>query len=166
PQVFLDFDRSQKDFDDLSVLPTSAFFYGLSIGEEISVEIDPGKVLFIKLISIGEANAEGERTLFYQLNGMPREALVVDTSLNTETKSHPKGDPGNPAHAVAPMPGMVTEIGVPVGAKVAAGDKLLTLEAMKMLTSICASSDGVVKEILVAVGDAVDTDDLLVTLEG
>ncbi|MEM0968316.1 MAG: pyruvate carboxylase [Verrucomicrobiota bacterium] len=130
PQVFLDFDRSQKDFDDLSVLPTSAFFYGLSIGEEISVEIDPGKVLFIKLISIGEANAEGERTLFYQLNGMPREALVVDTSLNTETKSHPKGDPGNPAHEVAPMPGMVTEIGVPVGAKVAAGDTLLTLEAM------------------------------------
>jgi len=165
PQVFADFTAFQNKYDDLSGLPTTAFFYGLHLGEEIEIEIDPGKILIIKLISIGEADAAGRRALFYELNGMPRESIVFDNSLTaTATTRRPKGDPGNPAQASAPMPGMVTEVAVSIGQQVKAGDKLVVLEAMKMLTTVSAGSDGTVAEVLVQKGEAVDSDDLLVKL--
>jgi pyruvate carboxylase len=152
-------------YDDLSSLPTSAFFYGLQIGEEIEIEIDPGKILIIKLISIGEADTAGRRALFYELNGMPRESIVFDNSLKATSKaSRAKGEPANPAHACAPMPGMVTEVAVCVGQGVKAGDKLMVLEAMKMLTTVSANADGTIAEVLVRKGDRVDSDDLLARL--
>ena len=49
-------------------------------------------------------------------------------------------------------------------AKVAKGDKLVTLEAMKMQTTIYAPVDGVVDQIGVQVGDAVESKDLLLKL--
>jgi pyruvate carboxylase len=152
-------------YDDLSGLPTPAFFYGLQIGEEIEIEIDTGKILIIKLISIGEADSAGRRALFYELNGMPRESVVVDKSLiSTSKAARPKGEPDNPAQACAPMPGMVTEVAVSIGQTVKEGDKLVILEAMKMLTTVSASADGIISEILVKKGDRVDSDDLLVKL--
>ncbi|MCX6845919.1 MAG: biotin/lipoyl-binding protein, partial [Verrucomicrobia bacterium] len=64
----------------------------------------------------------------------------------------------------APMPGMVTEVAVSTGQAVKAGDKLVVLEAMKMLTTVSAVADGTIGEILVQKGDQVDSDDLLVKL--
>ena len=165
PQVFADFTAFKVRYDDLSALPTPAFFYGLHIGEEIEIEIDPGKILIIKLISIGEADTAGRRALFYELNGMPRESIVFDNSLKAiSTARRIKGEPNNPAQACAPMPGMVTEVAVSVGQQVKAGDKLVVLEAMKMLTTVSAGSDGTIAEVLVHKGDPVDSDDLLVKL--
>ncbi len=165
PQVFADFTAFRAKYDDLSSLPTPAFFYGLQIGEEIEIEIDTGKILIIKLISIGEADSAGRRALFYELNGMPRESIVTDNSLKSvSTASRQKGESDNPAHGCAPMPGMVTEVAVSPGQEVKAGDKLVILEAMKMLTTVSAGADGVVSEILVKKGDRVDSDDLLVKL--
>ncbi len=167
PQVFEEFDQFVKDHDNISSLPTTAFFYGLSTGEEISVEIAPGKVLFIKLIGIGEADVEGRRNVFYELNGMPRESQVVDKSLEPkDLVTREKGDQNDPCQAVAPMPGMVAEINVEVGTKVEEGDPIITLEAMKMLTTISASTTGTVTEILARKGDVVETDDLLARLDG
>ncbi len=166
PQVFAEFVDFRKKYDDLSGLATPAFFYGLHVGEEVEVEIDPGKTLFVKLVSIGDADADGQRTLFYELNGMPRESVITDKSRVSVSKAaRVKGDPDNPAQACAPMPGMVTEIAVSPGQEVKAGDKLVVLEAMKMLTTVSASADGVVKEVLVKKGDQVDSDDLLAKLE-
>ncbi len=166
PQVFADFTAFRTKYDNLSSLPTPAFFYGLQIGEEIEVEIDPGKILIIKLISVGEADAAGRRALFYELNGMPRESIVLDKSLQSVAKAtRLKGDPSSPVEACAPMPGMVTEVAVSAGQPVKAGDKLIVLEAMKMLTTVSANADGTVKEILVKKGDQVDSDDLLIRLE-
>ena len=51
-----------------------------------------------------------------------------------------------------------------VGAKVEKGGKLLTLEAMKMQTTIYAPVDGVVDEICVQNGDAVESKDLVMKL--
>ncbi|MEI6177331.1 MAG: pyruvate carboxylase [Verrucomicrobiota bacterium] len=167
PQVFADFIAFKNKYDDLSALPTPAFFYGLQIGEEIEIEIDPGKILIIKLISIGEADTAGRRALFYELNGMPRESIVFDNSLKSVSKaSRTKGEPGNPAHACAPMPGMVSEVAVSIGQEVKAGDKLVVLEAMKMLTTVSAGIDGVVTEVIVRKGDQVDSDDLLAVIVG
>jgi pyruvate carboxylase len=123
-------------------------------------------VLFIKLISIGDADDQGRRSVFYELNGMPRESQVVDRSLAPKNAvTTPKGNPSDPLQAVAPLPGMITDIAVSVGTRVKAGDPLISLEAMKMLTTISAGTDATVTEILVKKGDAVATDDLLARLE-
>ena len=164
PQVFADYQSTLADFDRLTVLPTPAFFYGLSVGEEIHVNIAPGKTLFIKLLNIGEADDEGRRTLFYELNGMPRECVVVDKALGKETAANAKADPGNPNHVGAPLPGMVSEVAVKPGDTVKEGDRLVVLEAMKMLTTVSAPADGTVSEVILQKGKSADTGDLLVTL--
>ena len=166
PAVFAEFDEFVRTYGKVQGLPTTAFFYGLSISEEISVEIGPGKVLFIKLIGIGEPNAEGQRNVFYELNGMPRECAVIDQALAPKNAiTRLKGDLNDPLQAVAPMPGMVSEVNAEVGSKVEEGDPIITLEAMKMLTTISASTSGTVTEILARKGDAVETDDLLARLQ-
>jgi pyruvate carboxylase len=55
-------------------------------------------------------------------------------------------------------------IAVP-GEEVTAGQKLFTLEAMKMETTVCAERAGRIAEVLVTTGMQVDAGDLLVRLE-
>jgi pyruvate carboxylase len=164
PQVFAEFAKVVREFGDVSVLPTPAFFYGLKAGEEISVDIEEGKTLFIKLINIGLPDKEGRRIVSYELNGVARETTIVDRSIQPKTVSRAKAAPGNPLEIGAPIPGMVTTLSATVGGKVANGDKLLTLEAMKMQTTLYAPADGVVEQILVQVGDSIESGDLMVKL--
>jgi len=164
PGVFADFLRFGKDYGDVSALPTPAFFFGLTPGEEISVSIEEGKVLFIKLINIGAPDKEGRRVIGFELNGMPREVVVADKSVASKAKARIKADAADPLQLGAPIPGMVTALSATVGGKVAKGDKLATLEAMKMQTTLYAPDDGVVAEVMIAVGDAVEAGDLLVKI--
>jgi pyruvate carboxylase len=164
PQVFLDFAKFARDFSDVSVLPTPAFFYGLRPNEEISVSIEAGKTLFIKLLNIGAPDKDGRRTLTFELNGIGRQTSVVDRSIAPKAKARLKADPANPHEIAAPIPGMITSIAASVGEKVKIGDKILSLEAMKMHTSITAPAAGVVDEILVKVGETVESKDLLARL--
>ncbi|HET6409727.1 MAG TPA: pyruvate carboxylase [Chthoniobacteraceae bacterium] len=164
PQVFADFAKFQKEFSDVSCLPTPAFFYGLKPGEEVNVAIDEGKVLFIKLINVGTPDKDGRRVITYELNGYPREAVVVDKTLAKTVKARAKADAGDPLQVGAPIPGMVTALSATVGGKVAKGDKLATLEAMKMQTNILAPTDGVIAEVLATAGDSVEAGDLIVKL--
>ncbi len=164
PQVFADFDKHRREFGDVSVLPSAAFFYGLQAGEEITVEIEQGKMLIIRLVSIGAPDKEGRRTLSYELNGMSREVTVTDKRVAPQTKARPKADLADPAQIAAPIPGLIASLFVSVGAKVAKGDKLLMMEAMKMQTTVYASCDGVVGELNIALGDTVEAKDLLVRI--
>lgn len=164
PSVFADFAKFSRDFGDVSALPTPAFFYGLTPGEEISVSIEEGKVLFIKLINLGAPDKDGRRVVSFELNGMPREALVVDKSVAPKAKARVKADGADLLQIGAPIPGMVTALSATVGGKVSKGDKLATLEAMKMQTTLYAHADGVVAEVNVMIGDSVDAGDLLVRL--
>ena len=164
PDVFAAFTKFEREYGDVSVLPTPAFFYGLKPGEEIAVEIEQGKTLFIKLINIGAPDKDGHRVVFFELNGMPREVTITDKSLQTTKKARPKADPSKPLEIGAPIPGMVTNLDHGNGAKVSKGDKILTMEAMKMQTTIYAPCDGAIEELFVAAGDAVDAGDLLARL--
>jgi pyruvate carboxylase len=166
PQVFADFAKFQREFSDVSCLSTPAFFYGLKPGEEVNVAIDEGKVLFIKLINVGSPDKDGRRVITYELNGYPREAVVTDKSLAKTVKARAKADGGDPMQVGAPIPGMVTALSATVGGKVAKGDKLATLEAMKMQTNILAPIDGVIAEVLATTGDSVEAGDLIVKLRG
>jgi pyruvate carboxylase len=164
PQVFADFAKFKREFGDVSSLPTPAFFYGLKPGEEISVSIEDGKVLFIKLINVGAPDKDGRRVITYELNGYPREAVVADRSLAKAVKTRAKAAPNDPLQVGAPIPGMVTSLHASVGGKLAKGDRIATLEAMKMQTTIYAPTDGVIAEVLVTAGDSVEAGDLLVRL--
>ncbi|HTL72506.1 MAG TPA: biotin/lipoyl-containing protein, partial [bacterium] len=164
PEVFAGFAKTEREFGDLSALPTPVFFYGMKAGQEIAVEIEPGKTLFIRLVNIGAVDAEGKRAVNFELNGMARQLAIVDRSAKPTVKARVKADPAKPGEVGAPIPGLVTALAVSVGAKVAKGDKLLTLEAMKMQTTIYASADGVVDEICVANGDAVESKDLILKM--
>ncbi len=164
PQVFADFAKQQREWGDVSVLPTPAFFYGLKAGEEILVEIEEGKTLIIRLVSIGAPDKDGRRALSYELNGMAREAYVLDKSIAPKAKARPKADANDPLQVAAPIPGLIAALTTSVGAKVAKGDKLFLVEAMKMQTTVYSPADGVVSELHVAVGDTVEAKDLLVKL--
>jgi len=164
PQVFADFSKHLKEYGKVSVLPTPAFFYGLQLKEEISVEIEEGKVLIIRLVNVSEPDKDGRRTVTYELNGIAREVLITDKGVAKQTKSRLKADLADPLQVAAPIPGLIVTMSASVGAKVAKGDRLFMMEAMKMQTSVYAAEDGVVTEIHAAVGDTVESKDLIVKL--
>ncbi|MEJ6401619.1 acetyl/propionyl/methylcrotonyl-CoA carboxylase subunit alpha [Yoonia sp. 2307UL14-13] len=66
---------------------------------------------------------------------------------------------------LAPMPGLVRDVAVTDGARVAAGDRLVVLEAMKMEHVLRAPRDGVVASVGVSAGDQVTAGALMVALE-
>ena len=149
PKVFVEYAAHLKQYSDVSPVPTDVFFYGLDKGGETEVEIETGKTLFIKLAAVSEPNEEGRRTLFFELNGSPREVTVVDRSLAVEVKRRMKADPDNLHHLGSPMPGMVVEVKVKAGQQVQEGEKLIVLEAMKMEMTLNSPITGVVKDVYV-----------------
>lgn len=165
PRVFPEFAAHQHEYSDTSVLPTPVFFYGMEPGEEVSVDIEQGKTLIIKFLTVGDPHPDGRRLIFFELNGQPREVLVEDRALGGPTKTRPKAEPGNPLQVAAPMPGLVVSITAAPGEKVAAGQKLCTLEAMKMETTLYAEKAGRIAELLVQPGTQVEAGDLLIRLE-
>lgn len=165
PRVFVDFAVHQAKYSDTSVLPTSTFFYGMAPGEEISVEIEKGKTLIVKFLTVGDPHADGSRTVFFELNGQPREVQVLDRSLVGKTDAVRKAEAGNPLHVGAPMPGLVTRAAVAAGEVVSAGQKLFALEAMKMETTVYSERAGKVAEVLAYPGKAVAAGDLLLLYE-
>ncbi|MCA9083052.1 MAG: pyruvate carboxylase [Planctomycetaceae bacterium] len=165
-RVFTEFAQHQQKYGDLSILPTPNFFYGLLPGEEIAVDIEPGKTLIINFQTIGNPHADGTRTVFFELNGQPREVTIVDHSLETQVVRAVKADPSNRRHVGSTMPGMVVSVAVQPGDSVRKGQKLLVLEAMKMETMLNAEQDGKVAEVLVKSGSQVETGDLLIVMEG
>jgi pyruvate carboxylase len=166
PRVFSQFAAHQQKYSDTSILPTPVFFYGMEPGEEISVDIEPGKTLIIKFLTVGDPHEDGTRLVFFELNGQPREVVVQDRALTGEVKVHPKADPGNPLEIGAPMPGLVVRVTVAPGEQVAAGQKLIALEAMKMETTVYAEKAGRVAEVSVRPGMQVQAGDLLLRFQG
>lgn len=165
PKVFSDYVARHKTYGPVRTLPTSSFFYGMEPGDEISVEIDPGKTLEIRLQALGEADDKGEVKVFFELNGQPRVIRVPDRKVKATTTVRPKAEAGNANHIGAPMPGVVATVSVTPGQKVNDGDLILTIEAMKMETGLHAEKAGVVKAVHIKPGDQIDAKDLLVELE-
>ncbi len=124
------------------------FFTGCSPGEEITVEIESGKSLIIKFLTASEPHPDGTRTLFFELNGQPREVNVRDRALRVVERTHPKADPADPGQVAAPTAGVISSIAVQANQAVERGAKLLTLEAMKMQSNIYAPISGRVSKLL------------------
>ena len=164
PKVYLEYEEVQEMFGDVSVLDTPTFLYGMRLGEEVEVEIEQGKTLIVKLVSVGEPNLEGKRTLYFELNGQPREVVIKDENIKTAIAAKPKADRTNPNHIGATMPGTVIKVLVEKGERVNKGDHLMITEAMKMETTVQAPRSGTVEHIHVANGEGIESGDLLLEM--
>ncbi|HYK24889.1 MAG TPA: biotin/lipoyl-containing protein, partial [Steroidobacteraceae bacterium] len=164
PEVWQAYVRDRQKYGDVGILPTSVFFYGLEAGEEVSIDLERGKTLIVRYVATSEPHEDGTRTVFFELNGQPRPIRVRDASRIATRPPQRQAEPDNPRHIGAPMPGTVTQVAVVPGRKVAPGDTLLTLEAMKMQTTVRADRGGEIAEVLTRPGAQVDAKDLLIVL--
>jgi pyruvate carboxylase len=165
PEVFAKFASARMLYGDLDVLSTHPFFYGLEERSEITVDLEPGKTLVIRFLTLGEARPDGMRTVFFELNGQPREIEVRDKAIKEPTAARRKADPSKAGEVGAPIPGAVTVLYVHPGDAVKKGERLLVMEAMKMQTTIYSPIAGTVRELVVKLADSVEAHDLLLVLE-
>ncbi|MEQ3505547.1 pyruvate carboxylase [Enterococcus cecorum] len=165
PQVFLDYCKAYDQFGEVKLLDTPTFFYGMRLGEKINVEIEKGKALIIRLDEIGEADEEGNRILFFNLNGQRREIVVNDKSIQSTIVHRKKAEPTDKNQYGATMSGSVLQVLVKKGDHVKKGDVLMITEAMKMETAIEARFDGVVDHLYVQPGEIIQSGDLLIELK-
>jgi pyruvate carboxylase len=162
PKVWLEYAAGHLLHGDVSILPTPVFFYGLEPGKEISVDLEKGKTLIVRYVTTSEPHEDGARTVFFELNGQPRSVRVPDRSQVAKRPPQRKAELGNTKHVGAPMPGTVATVNVKASQKVARGDVLATLEAMKMETAVRAEMDGEIADVVARPGMRVDAKDLLV----
>jgi pyruvate carboxylase len=165
PDVFVKFARNRQNWGDVDTLPTPQFYYGMERGDDITVELEPGKALAIKFQTVGEPHPDGTRTVFFELNGQPREVTVRDRSLDIKQPAKQKADPNQPGQVGAPIPGVVSTVAVELNQKIQKGDRLLVMEAMKMQSTVYAPAAGTVKQLLVQPGAHVEAKDLLLVIE-
>ena len=165
PKIYLDFLAHCRKYGEVtSQLSTPVFFFGLKESEEIEVHLEAGKTLFIELKGTSKVNDNGQRTIFFSLNGFNRQIELQDLSSKSLPHERPKADPENPCHIPAPMPGKVAWIKVQPGDMVEKGDVMFITESMKMEYSVAARTSGVVEKVFINPGDEVNSADLLATL--
>jgi pyruvate carboxylase len=162
PKVHADFAAASDEYGPVSVLPTPVYFYGMKAEDEVFLDIEQGKTLVVRCLAIGDTDENGMVTVFFELNGQPRRVKVPNRNKAGGAKLRKKAEAGNEAQLGAPMPGVVSSVGVQAGQAVKSGDVLLSIEAMKMETVLHAERDGTIAEILVRPGDQIDAKDLLV----
>jgi pyruvate carboxylase len=164
PNVFPELVRHRDEYSDTSVIPTPVFLYGLEPGQETTIEIEPGKMLIVRLVAIGKLQNDGTRDLIFELNGEARTITVRDQAAAQAGVQRVKAEKGNPSHVGAPMPGKVLKVNVKPGDQVKAGAVLFVTEAMKMETNVKAKADCTIAEVKYKEGDKIEKEDLLVVL--
>ncbi|MBT2558467.1 pyruvate carboxylase [Hymenobacter sp. ISL-91] len=164
PKVFEQYWDFRQQYGDVSVVPTPVFYYGLQPGAETLIEIARGKSIIVGLQSIGPVDEDGNRTLFFTLNGQTRNLKIRDQSVEVKRISNPKADKANPRQLGAPLQGLLSRVLVKSGEQVRKNTPLFIIEAMKMETTITAPNDTTVQAVNLAEGTLVNADDLVLTL--
>jgi pyruvate carboxylase len=159
-----EYEKSVSSFGDLSVIATRAFFYGLEPGEEVEVTLGPGVSLFLSIDAVGDVDDAGFRTVYCRLNGQQR-ALSVRDLAATDRTLHREKATGDLSEVAAPFSGVVS-VRVQVGDRVAAGQTVAIIEAMKMEASITTAIAGIVGRVAVESVANVEGGDLLLTVVG
>ena len=159
-----EFQTMRANYGDLSVVDTSEYLYGLTGGEEHAVELAKGKNLLIGVQAIGGTDERGMRSVMFTLNGQLRPLQVRDRSVESEVKTAEKADPNNSGHVGSPFAGVVT-MQVHEGDKVAVGDTVATIEAMKMEATITTQTAGTVSRVAIADVQQLEGGDLVVVID-
>ena len=165
PRVFEQAHERYKKYGNLAILPTHNFFYGMKLGEETLIDLEPGKTIIVKLLSVGIPNDEGMRTVFFKVNGENRFVDILDTSLNITKEENIKADANDANQIGAPLQGSLYKVLVKRGQEIKENDPLFVIEAMKMETTVVAFKAGKVKSVTLKEGSMVMQDDLIITVE-
>ena len=163
PKVFKEYYEHIEKYDEVSYLPTPAFFYGMKTGEEIMVEIAPGKTIIIELAGMTQPDELGMKVVAFRLNGQIRRISVRDKSIAVQKISNRKADGDN--EVGSPLQGKIAEVKVKVGDTISKDDVLFVIEAMKMETTVSSPLEGKVKKVHLGSGELVEQDDLIVEME-
>ena len=164
PKVFEEYYQFHLQFGDVTNLPTPAFFYGMKSNEEIMVNIGKGKTLLIRLLYISnDADENGNRTVYFRLNGQTRSIEVKDKKAKVEKVTNAKAS--TPTQIGSPLQGRLTKYFVKEGDVVKKNTPLFTIEAMKMETTISAAEDFKIKKLHLKEATMVENGDLVVEFE-
>lgn len=163
PKVYKDYREDYNEFGVIHTLPTTAFFYGLKPHEEIIVSLDPGKNILIKYLNMTKPDEQGNRLVFFQLNGQTRSIQVRDNSVHVDVVANRKVE--KDTDIGAPLQGSLAKILVKEGQTVKANTPLFIIEAMKMESTITSPLEGKVKKIHLKERMLVEQNDLVVELE-
>jgi pyruvate carboxylase len=164
PKVFQDWQDFMAVYGEVESLATTMFLKPMKEGDEVLLEIAPGRTFFIKLVSLPPPDADGRRQVIMELNGERWFVPVTDNSVETASSKREKAIASEPGSVGAPMPGVVVDVKVKPGDVVKEGEPLVVLSAMKMETVLPAPTSGTVSRLLVNAGDQVEGDDLLLLL--
>ena len=99
------------------------------------------------------------------MNGSRRMVRIQDESLEVKTDNKLKAEKNNPRHLGSTIPGTVGKVLVKEGDEVTVNMPLMTVEAMKMETTVVSKVAGKVDKIYVKEGDSVKPEDLLISFE-
>jgi len=169
PDVFEAYLKYVQEFGDLSLMGSDVFFHGLREGETSEIEIAEGKTLIVQLLEIGKFDAQGNRTLIFEVNGNRREIKIKDMANSARYEKFEEeaetADPSNKMEIGASIPGTILKVLVKEGEAVKEGQSLVVIEAMKMETNVVASADGVIETVAAKEGKQVKTGQLLVKLK-
>jgi biotin carboxyl carrier protein len=88
-------------------------------------------------------------------------ATAAHTVAPTAAATRPAGSAAGAGDVPSPLAGKVVSIDAPAGTAVKAGQRIITLEAMKMNTIVSAPADGTVQQVMVHPGDGVEEGQVL-----
>ncbi|MBC8154716.1 MAG: pyruvate carboxylase [Bacteroidetes bacterium] len=162
PKVYEEYYRANEQFGDVSIIPTPAFFYGLTENEEILIRIAEGKNILVRLLFVSEADDQAMRTITFELNGQSRQVKVRDKASKVERAQNQKVS--KPGDVGSPLQGRLTRIMVKPGDVVKKNQPLFVIEAMKMESIVAATTEGTVKQVILKEATVVEQDDWVIEL--
>lgn len=165
PRVFEQAHEKYKRYGNTAILPTKNFFYGMKLREEAIIELEPGKTIIVKLLSVSVPNDEGERTVFFKVNGENRFVEIKDQSIKIQKEENVKANLDDSAEFGAPLQGLLYKVLVKKGQEIKVNDPLFIIEAMKMESTVTSHIPGKIKSITLKPGEMVLKDDLIMTFE-
>ena len=164
PKVFDEYMEHKIKFGDVSCIPTREFIDGLTIGEEVIIDLSKGKQLTLELLGISQVAVDGKREVFMLANGTPRHILVEDKKAMEKVVTREKAIKSKIGQVGSPMQGKVIDIQVKEGDIVEKGQSVAIISAMKMETSMGSPCNGKVSRIVVSNGDNLQAGDLIIEI--
>ena len=164
PKVFEDYYNHYQTYNDVSVIPTLPFLYGMKVNEEVLIELSEGKTLIVKLLYVSSPDDEGMRNVHFEMNGQNRKVRIKDKNVkSTKVLNQKAGDAEN--EIGSPLQGRIAAVLVKKGEAVTANQPLFVIEAMKMETTVTAPIDGKISKIVLSNGTMVEQDDMVIVLD-
>ncbi len=164
PKVYDEYYNHKKTYGVVTEIPTTAFFYPLEAGNELRIQLRKGIVIHVKLMYVGNPDEEGMRTMTFELNGTNRTIRIKDNAVTSRKVLHEKASDAK-KHVGAPLQGSLASIMVKEGDEIAVGMALFVIEAMKMESTVSASTSGKVKKVVLSPNTMVDQNDLVIVIE-